>query len=154
MVKKTHSPVEVSQILDLPFSKAKWKFIAAHIGSLWLCYFHHTLQGFLCSVPIIIHQTSLSFRAGPCFYLPLLSCIFSISLLCGLTKPFSSKGESFLFQRRMKGRETECVLAVAGLSLQVWVMRLWTIHINHSCPCLTKSEGCSKLKEASEATDL
>lgn len=31
---KTHSPLEVSQILDLPFSKAKWGFIALHTGSL------------------------------------------------------------------------------------------------------------------------
>lgn len=96
---KTQGPVKVSQILDLPFSKAKWGFIAVHTGSLWLCLLPSPLQGFLWSVSTITHETSLKFQAGPAFisHCPLALSPFLYSVDClGLSaarrNPSSFKG--------------------------------------------------------------
>lgn len=112
-------------------------------------YFHTLCRDF-CAVHL---QTSLNFLASPVFisHFPLLSSPFLyyvdwLILSIARRNPSSFKGGW------KEGRQNVCWQLQD--SLKAWMMReLWT-NSHQSFLFLSKSEDCSKLKEALEATDL
>ena len=125
---KKYSPAEVSQILDLHFSKDKCGSIATHIGNFWLVFMSTTLctDYTLCvRVHTVFHKTSLNFWASPTFisYFPLQFSSFIYHV--GWLSLFLARRKTFSFKGGWKEGRSICWRMHDSLG-----RRLWTIYMN------------------------
>lgn len=110
-------------------------------------YFHHTLQGFLCSVRTIFHQISLTFWTTPAFisYFPLPFSPF-LDYMDWLSFSPARRNPSFLKGGWEMKRERMHAGTCRTLFERLVMRRLWTIHIDHFwLTSLSKADGCSHL---------